>query len=95
MPVFIPILKAMTQHNEEVKGYDTYGIIFILECTVIVWWSIVAGKTFRKLIKHPFYLRNKIQMPQLKLLHLAKIYSNTLFATSAQVDVAKFCIMFP
>ena len=34
-------------------------------------------------------------MPQLKLLHLAKMYSNTLFATNAHVNVTIFGIMFP
>ena len=41
------------------------------------------------------FLWNKIQMPELKLLHIVKMDVCILFATNAHIDAAHFCNVFP
>ena len=53
--------------------YCTYLVDnFALEWTVIDGWGIFWGEIFRKLVSFSSYLWNKIQTPQLQMLHLTK-----------------------
>ena len=75
------------------------GIILTLALNepLSVGWGLLLLVIF-VLGKLPYphcFLRNKIQMPKLKLLHLVKTDLCILFATNAQIDAAHFCNVFP
>ena len=50
---------------------------------------------FQKFIKFPLHYWKKYQCTHYKVVAFYKNVSNTLLATNSQVDITKFCIMFP